>query len=158
MAHAQPPVPSIEALHRLLGGLQTFIREHLALARAEIKDDARAMARELMVSAAGLPALISGYLLLMIAAGYLLSLWLPLWAAFGIVGLLNLAGGGAITWLGLRKVIQTRVSIPGTGEELQRDKAWLSNLGRRDTWQTPAGTRPQFAPASSAPANRSNNR
>ena len=158
MAPAQPPVPSLDALQRLLGGLQTFIREHLALARAEIKDDARAMGRELLISAAGLPALVSGYLLLMIAAGYLLALWLPSWAAFGIVALLNLGAGGAVTWFGLRKVIQTRVGIPGTGEELQRDKAWLSNLGRRDTWQTPAGTPPQFAPASSVPANRSNSR
>ncbi len=158
MPSAQPPVPSIDALQRLLGGLQTFIREHLALARAEIKEDARAMGRELLISAAGLPALVTGYLLLMVAAGYLLAIWLPLWASFGIVALLNLGVGGVVTWLGLRQMIQTRVGIPGTGEELQRDKAWLSNLGRRNTWQTPAGTPPQFAPASSGPGSRSNSR
>ena len=158
MASAQPPVPSIDALQRLLEGLQTFLREHLALARAEVKEDVRSMGCELLVSAAGLPALVAGYLLLMIAAGYLLALWLPLWASFGIVALLNLGAGGAVTWAGLRKVVQTRVGLPRTGEELQRDKAWLSELGRKDTWKTPAGTPPQFAPASSAPASRSNNR
>ena len=158
MASAQPPVPSVDALLRLLEGLQTFIREHLALARAEIKDDVRSTGRELLVSAAGLPALVAGYLLLMIAAGYLIGLWLPLWAAFGIVAVVNLGAGGAVTWLGLRKVIQTRVGLPRTSEELQRDKAWLSDLGRRDTWKKPAGTPPQFAPASNVPASRSNNR
>ena len=158
MASAPPPIPSIDALQRLLGGLQTFIHEHLALARAEIKDDLRSTGRELLVSAAGLPALVAGYLLLMIAAGYLLGIWLPLWGAFGIVALVNLGAGGAVTWLGLRKVIQTRVSMSRTGEELQRDKAWLSDLGRRDRWKKPAGTPPQFAPASNVPANRSNSR
>lgn len=157
MASAQPPVPSIDALQRLLDGLQTFIREHLALARAEIKDDVRSMGREILVSAAGLPALVAGYLLLMIAAGYLLAIWLPLWAAFGIVALVNLGAGGLVTFVGLKRVVQTRVGLPRTGAELQRDKAWLSDL-RRDTWKTPAGTQPQFAPVSNVPASKSSSR
>lgn len=155
MASEQPSIPSRDALQRLLDGLQTLIREHLALARAEIKDDVRTMGKDLIVAAAGVPALLAGYLLLMIAAGYLLSLWLPLWAAFGIVALANLGAGGAMTFAALAKAKRSRVGMPRTGEELQRDKAWLSDLKRRETWQTPAGTPRQFAPESSVPASRS---
>jgi len=56
MASARPPSPSVDALQRLLEGLQTVIREHLALARSEVKDDLRSMGRELMLGAAGVPA------------------------------------------------------------------------------------------------------
>ena len=120
--------PSKDALQRLIDGLQTLIRGHLALARAEIKDDLRSMGRDLLVGAAGVPALAAGYLLLMIAIGYLLALWLPNWAAFGIVATVNLAAGGAVSLAGVRKVMRQRVAMPRTGEELQRDKLWLASL------------------------------
>ncbi|MCA1827447.1 MAG: phage holin family protein [Myxococcales bacterium] len=71
-------MPSKDALQRLIDGLQTLIREHLALARAELKDDARTMGRDLLVGAAGVPALAAGYLLLMMAIGYLPSRSRPL--------------------------------------------------------------------------------
>ncbi len=122
---------SKDALQRLLDGVQTLIREHMALARVELKDDMRSMGRDLLVSAAGVPALAAGYLLIMMAIGYLLALWIPQWIAFGIVAVVNLAAGGALTFAGVRKVMQRRPGMPRTGEELQRDKAWLSSLKER---------------------------
>jgi len=121
-------MPSKDALQRLLDGLQMFIREHLALARSEMKADLRAMGRDLAVCAAGLPALVAGYLLLMIAAGYLLSVWLPQWAGFGIVAMLNLGAGASLTLAGMRRVKGERVELPGTAEELRRDREWLAAL------------------------------
>src|SRR6202165_284297 len=101
-----PPatMPSRDALQRLLDGLQMFIREHLALARSEMKADLRAMGRDLAVCAAGVAGVVAGYLLFMIATGYLLSVWLPQWAGFGIVALLNLGAGGSLTLAGLYRV------------------------------------------------------
>jgi len=43
-----------------------------------------------------MPALGAGYLLLMVAMSFLLSSWLPYWAAFGIVALANLVTGGTV--------------------------------------------------------------
>lgn len=117
-----------DALQRLLDGVQTLIREHMALARVEIREDARAMGRDLLVGAAGLPALVAGYLLLMMAMGFLLALVVPTWAAFGLVALLNLAAGGALTLAGVRKVTGDRMELPRTAEELRRDKAWLAEM------------------------------
>jgi hypothetical protein len=128
MASGQP-IASKDALQRLLDGLQTLIREHLALARAEIKDDVRSMARDGAVGAAGVPALAAGYLLLMIAIAYLLAGWLPIWAAFGIVALVNLGVGAAMSLFGLRKVMRQRPGMHRTGEEWKKDEAWLAGLG-----------------------------
>jgi uncharacterized membrane protein YqjE len=128
MASLQQPPPTRDALQRLVDGVQTLIREHMALARAEIKDDVRSMGRDLLIGAAGVPALAAGYLLLMIALGFLLALWLPSWAAFGIVALVNLGAGGALTLAGVRKASRSRVGMPGTGAELERDKRWLASM------------------------------
>ena len=131
---------SKDALQRLIDGVQTLIREHMALARAEAKEDIRQMGRDAIVGAAGVPALLAGYLLLMMAIGFLLALWVPSWAAFGIVAFVNLAAGGAVSFVGIRKIMRNRVDMPHTGQELQRDKQWLSQLrsntdGGRAAWQ-----------------------
>ena len=134
--------PPKDELQRLLDAVQLFMHEHLALARAEVKADVRAMGRDAAVAAAGLPALAAGYLLLMFAIAYLLGLVLPAWAAFGIVALLNLGVGGALTAAGIRRVRGKRVELPETAQEIQRDREWLAELKQ--------GTRAQGAALRSA--------
>ncbi|MGZ6124098.1 MAG: phage holin family protein [Myxococcales bacterium] len=148
---------SKDALQQLLDGLQTFIREHLALARVEMKEDLRGLGRDLMVGAAGVPALAAGYLLLMMAVGYLLAVWLPAWAAFGIVAAVNLALGGILTWSGTRRAMEDRVELSGTATEIRRDREWLASLskgpgaakragGRRPAALSQPGGQPTAAP------------
>jgi hypothetical protein len=116
--------------------MQTLVREHLALARAEAKEDLRGMGRDLALGAAGLPALLVGYLMLMMAVGYLLAQWLESWAAFGIVALANLAAGAGLTVACRKKLSRNRSGLrTSAGAELQRNKAWLASL--------PQTTRPQ---------------
>jgi uncharacterized membrane protein YqjE len=121
-------VPAKDALQRLIDGVQTLLREHIALARAELKDDLRNTGRDLIVSAAGVPALAAGYLLLMLAVGFLLAVWMPQWAAFGIVALANLGAGGFLSMVGGRRVLKQRIALRRTGEELRKDKEWLASL------------------------------
>jgi len=123
-----PVSPSRDALQRLLEGLQTLVREHLALARFELKEDVSNMGRDLLVGASGVPALAAGYLLLMMAIGYLLAIWLPAWAAFGIVALANLGAGSFLTFVWGRRAIQQRMELRNTSEELKKDKEWLAAL------------------------------
>lgn len=142
MAQVPPPVPSKEAFQRLIDGLQTLVREHMALARVELKDDLRGMGRDVLAGAAGVPALAAGYLIFMIALGYLLAVWLPPWAAFGIVALANLAAGAVLTLGGIRKVRARHVDLQRTEEELQEDKRWITSMGdgprAHDEGQLPA--------------------
>ncbi len=120
-------MPPKDAMQRLLDGLQMFIREHLALARAEVKADLRALGRNLAVGAAGVPALAVGYLLSMFAIAGLLALVVPTWAANAIVGLVNLAAGAALTAAGVRRATGNRV---GTAEEIKRDRQWFASQRR----------------------------
>src|SRR5919205_3931159 len=91
---AAPSDTAKEALQRLIDGFQTLVREHLALAKVEMKDDLRRMGRDVALSAAGLPALFVGYVLFMASMALLLALALPAWLAFLIVALLNIGAGG----------------------------------------------------------------
>ncbi|HET7785390.1 MAG TPA: phage holin family protein [Myxococcales bacterium] len=149
-------MPSKDAFQRLIDGLQTLVREHMALARVELKEDLRGMGRDVLAGAAGVPALAAGYLLLMIALAYLLAVWLPSWAAFGIVALANLGIGGLLSAGGVRKVRSRRVDLQRSAEELQQDRRWIATLGdgpRADTeGQLPArpmeGARQPPQPAS----------
>ena len=146
MALPGSSLPPKDAFQRLIEGLQTFIREHLALARSEAKDELVSVGRDLAVAASGLPFLLTGYLLLMIAAGFALSLVLPSWAAFGIVALVNLGAGGALTFVLGRRLLQKRSVLPETGRELERNKQWVAQL------KNATDVRPQ-PPLSQAPAN-----
>lgn len=129
MAQVPPPVPSKDAFQRLIDGLQTLVREHMALARVELKEDLRGMGGDVLTGAAGVPALAAGYLLFMIALGYLLAVWLPSWAAFGIVALANLGAGAMLTANGVRRVRARRVDLKDSAEELQQDRRWIGSLG-----------------------------
>lgn len=117
-----------DALSRLLDGVQTLFREHLALAKTELKDDVRRAGRNLLLSAAGLPPLLVGYVLLMVAIALLLGEVLPGWLAFAIVAVVNLAAGGALTLVFMNKARQEKVGLPRTEEELRRDREWLTSL------------------------------
>jgi uncharacterized membrane protein YqjE len=130
-----------DALARLLDGVQTLFREHLALAKTELKDDLRRAGRDLLVSAAGLPPLLVGYVLLMVALALLIAQALPGWLAFALVGLLNLIAGGALTVVFMNKAKQDKIALPRTEEELRRDREWLASLrqgGPRPGAQAPA--------------------
>jgi len=117
-----------DALNRLIDGFQTLVREHLALAKVELKDDLKRMGRSLLLCAAGLPALLAGYLLLNVAVALLLALAIPGWAAFGIVALLNLGAGSALTLHFVKKARETPISLGSTSTELRRDREMLSSL------------------------------
>src|SRR6266850_3056068 len=94
-ASANPP-PVKDSFQRLVDGLQQLFREHLALARFEFREDIKKIVKDIALSAAGVPLLLVGYILLMVAVGFLLARVMPDWAAFGIVALVNLGAGAAL--------------------------------------------------------------
>src|SRR4051794_9108734 len=145
-----------DALNRLIDGFQTLVREHLALAKIELKEDLNRMARSLILSAAGVPALIAGYMLLNIAIALLLATVLVSWAAFGIVALVNLGGGSALTIVFGKKAKETRIKLSETESEWRRKGEMLPGLNPGARAEPPpppraaAGEmRPAAAPAAS---------
>jgi uncharacterized membrane protein YqjE len=149
-----------DALNRLIDGFQTLVREHLALAKIELKEDLNRMARSLILSAAGVPALVAGYMLLNIAIALLLATVMASWAAFGIVALVNLGAGAALTVVFGKKAKETRIKLSETESELRRNREMFSGLKARPEPPSPtpppaAGMRPpapSWSPAPSAAA------
>jgi uncharacterized membrane protein YqjE len=141
-----PVVSPRDALARLLDGVQTLFREHLALAKTELKDDLRRAGRDVLLSAAGLPPLLVGYVLLMVALALLLAQAIPGWVAFAVVAVVNLIAGGLLTVTFMSKARQDKIALPRTEQELRRDKEWLTSV--RDGGARPA--HPQTAATGSA--------
>ena len=145
-AHAasQNPPPVKDSFHRLVDGLQSFFREHLALARLELRDDLTRIIKDVALSAAGLPMLLVGYVFAMITFALLLALVLQTWAAFGIIALVNLGAGATLAVIfGKRIGKQDKLELNRTNDELQRDKQWVASLRE--------GTRPLPIPAALPP-------
>jgi uncharacterized membrane protein YqjE len=143
-----------DALNRLVDGFQTLVREHLALAEIELKEDLNRMARSLILSTAGVPALVAGYMLLNIAIALLLATVMANWVAFGIVALVNLGAGSALTVVFGKKAKETHISLSETESEMRRNREMLSGLkpGARAEQPLPAPdpageTRPAAATA-----------
>jgi uncharacterized membrane protein YqjE len=152
-----------DALNRLIDGFQTLVREHLALAKVELKEDLRRMGRNLLLSAAGVPALVTGYLLLNVAIALLLAMVVASWAAFGIIAVVNIVAGLALTVHFVKKAHETPISLSSTSTELRRDREMLSSLAngapapappavearapQRPPERTPAPARPSWTPA-----------
>jgi uncharacterized membrane protein YqjE len=135
---AAPSAVAKDALQRLIDGFQTLVREHLALAKIELKDDLRRLGRNAALSAAGVPALFVGYVLLMVSVALLLALALPTWLAFLIVAVLNLAAGGLLTAVFGNKARNERLALPRTAEELKRDRQWIASMGNGSVPREPA--------------------
>jgi uncharacterized membrane protein YqjE len=140
MANSDRPAaaPPRDALARLIDGVQTLFREHLALAKAELKEDVRRAGRSVLLSAAGVPPLFAGYLLLMVAIALLIALALPGWVAFAIVALLNLTAGGLLTLVSIERVRKEKLALSRTTEELRRDREWIASLGEGSAPSGPA--------------------
>ena len=117
--------PVRDAVGRVLDAVQLLVREHLELARVEIKRDVRAMGRDLAVAALGLPVLLTGWILGMVALA--MAVPLPPWASFGVVALINLAGGAALTATGARRARGEQI-LRDSREELLREKAAIGSL------------------------------
>ena len=139
-----------DALNRLIDGFQTLVREHLALAKIELKEDLNRMARSLILSAAGVPALVAGYMLLNIAIALLLATVMASWAAFGIVALVNLGAGAALTVVFGKRAKETRIKLSETESELRRNREMFSGLKARSEPLSPTPA-PPVAGATSTP-------
>jgi hypothetical protein len=115
-----------ELARGLLEDTRDLIREEIALARTEIRQE-MAAARSVGVAfgAAGVAALLGGALLCVALGGGLAALldW-PAWAGYGIVAVLLLGGSYALIRYGITKVSAIR-TLPKTTETLKENVRWM---------------------------------
>ncbi|MFP4598582.1 MAG: phage holin family protein [Persicimonas sp.] len=122
------------AFERLTDGVSTLVKQHLELARYEIKQDVSTTGKRLaFVAACGVVALI-GYVLLL-AAAILLAGWLGGFAAAFIVGVslavIHLAAAaGIFVHYGKQLKEEKPVDLAQTTDELDKDKQWLRKIAQ----------------------------
>lgn len=112
------PHPKEPGLAELIGsladGLGTLLTEHIALAKLELEEDARAFGGQLARLLAFVPFLVIGYLFLCAAAAAALSRWIGWGGSLLLLGGLHAVVGGvgvihAVNQLKRRHVMSTTV-------------------------------------------------
>jgi len=105
-------------------GFSRLFSQHLALARTELEQDAKAMVANIGLIAAFLPFVLVGYALLCVALGVFLGRWLGLAGGVAAVGGANVLGGGLGIAAAVRR-IKRRQLLEGSKMELGRSAAVL---------------------------------
>lgn len=124
-------------LGRMTDGFSKLVTQHLALARLELMDDARAMGTDLARIAAFVPFVLVGYAFLCAALSAFLARWIGWDGSLAVVGALNLVVGGVGIARSAARLKSHRL-MDDTTEELTRSVEVLAQA------QAPA---PQLQPA-----------
>lgn len=105
--------------------LSTLVRGEIELAKTELKETARTASKGggLLAGAAVLAG--TGGLFLLLTLAWVLDLWLPTWAAFGIVTLLLIIVAVILGLLG-RKELEAVKGPTASPESIEKTKAVLS--------------------------------
>lgn len=125
---AEPPDRSgiSGQMARMVDGFSKLVTEHLALARLELAEDARAVGREVSGLAAFLPFLVAGYVLLWVGIALLLGRWLGSEWGFVLCGAVNMVVGGVGVWRATSRLRARRPPLERSVEELRNSAAALT--------------------------------
>jgi len=111
-------------LSGLLRDLQEMTRGEVALARAEIKEDISTAAKGATSLAIAAVLALTGFVFLMLGVTYVLNIWMRMWLAAGIVGLVLLIIGGILLKSGKSKLSATSLKPTQTIDSLKETKTW----------------------------------
>jgi hypothetical protein len=128
-----------ELVQGIVADVGDLVRQEVRFARKEITSDLRKMRVAAAYLIFGGAAALVGLIVLSLSAGHLLH-WLslpadhvemtarlPLWAAHGIVSLVLLAIGSALSWVGCQKWESFNPLPEQTIETVQENVAWMTN-------------------------------
>jgi hypothetical protein len=111
--------------------LEKLATQHIKLFKADLKDDVKKGTQGLVSLIVGLNILFVGVVLLgmMLAHGLHAAFpeSLPLWGAFGIVGVLICVAGGVFLGVAIQRFSAATPVAEKTLEELEEDAKWLTN-------------------------------
>lgn len=122
--------PVRELFHDFLGQGQRLVREEVRLAKAELRDEARAAGKAGGTTAAGGVIAYVGFLALTCAAIGALATALPIWASALIVGAAYALVGSVMAKGGVRKLKTLEMRPRETAETLQEDREWATETMR----------------------------
>ncbi len=112
----------------ILNDVRDLIREEIALARAEIREEIGAVRTVAVAYGAAVGAAVLGVILLCIAIGNAIAYFLhwPEWTGYGIVGLVLLGIGYGLSVYGRGRMAEVR-TLPKTTETVKENLEWMQN-------------------------------
>ena len=111
----------------IINDAQELIKQQLALARHEIKEDFRKTKEAALSLALGGTIALLGGLLLGFMLVYLLALTdLPLWACYGIVGGLLAVVGGVLVYMGKKELDSFNPLPEESAQALKENVQWIT--------------------------------
>lgn len=123
---AEPPLG--ELVKQLAQDSGTLVRQEIALAKAELRQNAKSIVRDVaMIAVGGVIAAVGGLVLvafLVILVGAVLDNY---WLGALIVGALFVLVGGALAMANLKKLQKEDVAPTRTMETLKEDKQWAQS-------------------------------
>jgi hypothetical protein len=127
----EAPSRAEPSLTQLLTGIvddaKALLRQELALAKHEIREDLRKTQTAILSLGLGIGVAAIGGLLLILMLVHLLQALteLPLWACYGIVGGVFVILGGVLLLLGKRTIARIEVVPQHTVETMQENVQWI---------------------------------
>ncbi|HEU5433156.1 MAG TPA: phage holin family protein [Thermomicrobiales bacterium] len=108
----------------LLQDLQDLVRAEIALAKAELKDDATTAGKAAGTLAAGGVVGLVAFIFLMLAVTFVLAIWLPLWVSALIVAVVLGIVAAILVMRGKQSLSQANLAPEQTIATLKEDQAW----------------------------------
>jgi len=117
-----------ELFRQLAQDSTTLIRQEVALAKTEVRENVKVAARDMtMIAVGGAIAAVGALVLTAFLVILLGSLLLNYWLAALIVGLLFVVIGGTLAWTNVNRLREAEMKPEHTIESLKEDKEWLQD-------------------------------
>jgi hypothetical protein len=130
--HAEPSLAQL--LTGIVNDAKELLRQELALAKHEIREDLRKTKMAMLSLGIGIGVAAIGGLLLILMLVHLLNALagLPLWACYGIVGGLLLIMGGVLFLIAKHTIARIDVVPPQTVETMKENVQWIKERATSD--------------------------
>jgi uncharacterized membrane protein YqjE len=126
MEPATPPLG--ELVKQLAQDSATLVRQEITLAKAELRQNAKSVARDVaMIAVGAVLAAVGGLVLVAFLVILLGSVLANYWLGALIVGALFVIVGGALVAANLKKLQKEEVAPTRTIETLKEDKQWVQS-------------------------------
>lgn len=129
----------------------TLVRGEIELVKTEMRETAQTVARGGgLLAGAGVLAFL-GFVFLLVTLAYVIAIWLPVWAGFGIVTLLLIIVAAILGVVGKKRLDEVQ-GIPRSQASIEKTKAALSRKPALEAPVVPAPSAPPTTPARPATA------
>lgn len=109
----------------LAGEAQTLVHQEVQLAKTELAEKVSAIGKHSGLLIGGGLVAYAGFIICLMAIGFLLGSFMPDWLGFLFAGLVVVIVGAITLKKGLSGLERTRMSLEKTGESIDESKRWL---------------------------------